>query len=266
MTRISRTFEQLKKQKRKALITYITAGYPSMAATKKLVLELEKKGADIIELGVPFSDPLADGPTIQYSSQEALKKGTSLEKILTLVTDLRKSTQIPLVLMTYYNPVFHMGLLRFAEKAQRAGVDGIIVPDLPPDEGRELMAVAQPRDLDTIFLLAPTSTEERINLVSKYSRGFVYYVSVTGVTGARQSLPQELKEGLAQVRKKTKLPLCVGFGVSTPEQARELSRGCDGIIVGSAIINIIRQNPGGDGYIGKVGRFISLLRQGMDKG
>jgi tryptophan synthase alpha chain len=264
MSRIAQTFENLKKQKRKALIAYITAGYPTLAATKKLVLELEKRGADIIELGVPFSDPLADGPTIQYSSQEALKKGASLEKILALVKDLRKKTQIPLVLMTYYNPVFHLGLRAFAEKAQAAGVDGVIVPDLPPDEGQELITVAYPRGLDTIFLLAPTSTEERVALVSQYSRGFIYYVSVTGVTGARQSLPRELKPGLNQVRAKTSLPLCVGFGISTPSQAKELSRVCDGVIIGSAIVNIIRQAPPGDAYITRTGKFIAQLRRALD--
>ncbi len=263
MSRIAQTFENLKKQKRKALIAYITAGYPSLPATKKLVLELEKRGADIIELGVPFSDPLADGPTIQYSSQEALKKGASLDKILALVKSLRRKTQIPLVLMTYYNPVFHLGLKSFAEKARRAGVDGVIVPDLPPEEGRELVAQTQPRGLDTIFLLAPTSTEARIATVSQYSRGFIYYVSLTGVTGARKSLPKELKQGLNQVRQKTSLPLCVGFGISTPQQARELSRSCDGVIVGSAIINLIRQSAG-DAYLTKVGRFVAQLRRALD--
>ena len=194
--RIEEAFKRLKEKNQKALIPFITAGDPDLDKTGELVMAMEKAGADIIELGVPFSDPIADGPIIQRASYRALKGGVSLRKILGLVKDLRRETSVPIVLMTYYNPVFKYGLSEFVKDAVGAAVDGIIVPDLPPEEGRGIIEEGMKAGLDTIFLIAPTSTRERIKMISALSRGFIYYVSLTGVTGARESLPTEVEESV----------------------------------------------------------------------
>ena len=241
MNRIDKKFKELKEQKKKAFIAYVCAGDPDIATTKKLVLELDKCGVDIIELGVPFSDPLADGPTIQRASQRALKKKINLIKIFSLVSSLRKQTQIPIVLMGYYNPIFDYGVLRFIKDAKSAGADGAIIPDLIPEESDEFVFIARQYDLKTIFLVAPTSSKERIRLIAKRSNGFIYYVSLTGVTGARETLPAHIKEHITKIRGITKRPVCIGFGVSTTEQVKGLVKFCDGVIVGSAIINRIEK-------------------------
>jgi tryptophan synthase alpha chain len=255
---VSRIASVFGKTKRKALIPYVTVGYPSVEATLEVVPLLAKNGADIVELGIPFSDPLADGVTIQRSSYNALQKGITTRICLDVAKKLREKVSVPLVFMTYYNPVFHYGLEEFCKACTDSGIDGLIIPDLPPQEGADLEAVAGEKDLDLIYLLAPTSPEERIKLVGQRSRGFIYLVSVTGVTGARDRLPADLAAFVSRVRKTVRQPLCVGFGISTPQQAQQVANVADGAIVGSRIIQLME---GGD--MGKVGEFIRGLREAL---
>jgi tryptophan synthase alpha chain len=224
-----------------AFIPYVTVGYPSVEATLKVVPLLAESGCDIVELGIPFSDPLADGTTIQKASFHALQNGVTPELCLQVARQLSQKVEVPLVFMTYFNLVFHYGLEAFCHACAEAGIDGLIIPDLPPEEGSELEAVTQGHGLDLIYLLAPTSTEERIRLVAERSRGFIYLVSVTGVTGARNRLPPELGAFVARVRRIASQPLCVGFGISTPEQAEQVARIADGVIVGSHLIQLMEQ-------------------------
>jgi tryptophan synthase alpha chain len=259
MNRIERKFRQLKKDKKKAFIAFITAGYPGLSATEKLVYEFSKTGVDIIELGVPFSDPIADGPVIQESSFEALRKGVNLGRILKLVKKIRKKTDIPICLMTYYNPVYCFGEERFLKEAVFSGVDGVIIPDLPPEEGLEFSRKAKKLDIDVIFLLSPTSTEKRSRLVSSASRGFIYYVSLTGVTGARKKLPSDLKKHILKIKGRTDKSVCVGFGVSTREQIRQICQVADGVIVGSAIVKKIKENINKPDLVKRVKVFVKGL-------
>ncbi|MEW6584499.1 MAG: tryptophan synthase subunit alpha [Nitrospirota bacterium] len=245
LTRIDRTFKTLRKNGKKAFIPYFMAGDPSLDRTRDIVLLFEQCGADIVELGVPFSDPLADGPTIQRASERALAGGTILKKVIAFVEDVRRVTQIPLILMTYFNPVFKYGVENFVDHAARAGVDGVIIPDLPPDEADDLRHAARRANLNTIFLLAPTSTHERIKIVSRASGGFIYYVSITGITGSSLLLDGSLQTSLAKIKEYTNKPVAVGFGVSTSEEAAEVARAGDGVIVGSAIIKKSLEDPGG---------------------
>lgn len=245
MNRIEKTFKELKSLNKKAFIPYIMAGDPSVERTRDLVLVLEECGADIIELGVPFTDPLADGPTIQRAAERALKGGVTLRGVLALVKDLRTKTKVPLVLMTYYNPVFKYGEERFVKDAKDAGVDGVIIPDLPPDEAGELIKTAKKAGLATIFLLAPTSTEDRIKKVAAASLGFIYYVSMTGITGAQILLDGSVGKSINNIRSITDKPVTVGFGISTPEEAGTVSGISDGVIVGSAIVRKIQEAPEG---------------------
>lgn len=262
-SRIEKTFNKLKQNNQKALIPFITAGDPDLDTTKRLVIEMEKVGADIIELGVPFSDPIADGPAIQKASYRSLKAGTTLKKIIGLVKELRRTTEIPLVLMTYYNPVFKYGISEFVRDATDAGVDGIIIPDLPPEEGEGIIEEGKRRGLNTIFLLAPTSTKERIKMVASVSTGFIYYVSLTGVTGARETLPETVEASVNKIRKATDKPIAVGFGISTAEQARRIAAFADGVIVGSAIVNVIEKNLGKPDLIEAVSDFVKTLKEGI---
>lgn len=243
MTRISATFKKLRKEGKKAFIPYFMAGDPSLEKTKDVVLLFEECGADIIELGVPFSDPLADGPTIQRASERALQNGVTLRKVISLVKDLRKKTQIPFVLMTYFNPVFKYGITDFIKDAKDAGVDGMIVPDLPPDEATDFIRLSKKAALDTIFLLAPTSTEDRIQKVTKASSGFIYYVSITGITGANLLLDGSMEVLIAKIKRFTSKPVAIGFGVSTPEDASAVASVSDGVIVGSAIVKKLQESP-----------------------
>jgi len=236
MSRISERFKRLKKQGKKAFIPYITAGYPSYERTKEFINILEDCGADIIEIGVPFTDPVADGPVIQRAVEQALQDGMTLRRTISLVSEIRKHTEIPIVLMTYYNPVFKYKEDFFVRDAKEAGVDGIIVPDLPPDEAGSLIRLSRAEGIDTIFMLAPTSTTDRIKLVAKSSRGFIYYVSITGITGARLEIDPQVKEAIEMIKNSYNMPVCVGFGVSTPEEAKEVASISDGVIVGSAIV------------------------------
>lgn len=242
INRIEKKFRDLRKLKKKAFIAYITAGDPSLSITKKIVLALEDSGADIIELGIPFSDPLADGPTIQAASHRALLKGVNLKKIFSLVAELRRKTKIPIVFMTYYNPVLRYGIQDFVANCKKIGVDGVIVPDLPFEEAGDLIKLSKAYGIATIFLAAPTSTRDRISNIVKKSSGFIYYVSLTGVTGARVKLPPEVTSNVRVIKSMTNKPVVVGFGISTPGQVRKVSMVADGVIVGSAIVKIVGNN------------------------
>jgi tryptophan synthase alpha chain len=239
---IKKTFRKLQKEGRKAFIPYIMAGDPDLERTREIVRLFEECGADIIELGVPFSDPLADGPTIQQASERALRNGVTLRNVIALVKGLGQAIRIPIVLMTYYNPVFKYGIKDFISDAREAGVDGVIIPDLPPDEATEFIVLSKKARLNTIFLLAPTSTEKRIKKVARASSGFIYYVSITGITGAELLLDGSMEMLISNIRKYTKKPIAVGFGVSTPEEAAAVSRISDGVIVGSAIVKRIHND------------------------
>jgi len=256
MNRIDRTFKELRKNGRKALIPYIMAGDPDLDATIKHINDLESSGADIIELGVPFSDPLADGPTIQKAAERSLQKGTTLRKVLNLVKEVRKTSEIPLILMTYYNPIFKLGVESFITKAVKAGVDGVIIPDLIPDEADEFMKLSRQHNLDTIFLLAPTSTNDRIKKVTKASTGFIYFVSITGITGAKLSMGSPMKKNLAAINSATKKPVAVGFGVSTAKEAASVAKMADGVIIGSAIVKLIAKGKNIKSFIKNVRKAI----------
>jgi len=235
-SRISRRFASLRAAGEMGLVAYITAGDPSLSATLQFVLALAEAGADVIELGVPFSDPLADGPTIQRASERALKAGTALAAVLDLVRDIRKSSEVALVLFGYYNPILQMGIEKFAAEASSAGADGVLVTDLTPEEADDYLAVLRRQGLDTIFLAAPTSDDERLRKVSAASTGFLYLISRTGVTGAKDSLPDDLPALLRRTRQFTKLPVAVGFGISLPGQVSVLGGLADAAVVGSALV------------------------------
>ena len=253
MSNLSKAFS-----KRKALITFITAGDPSLSVTERLIYDLERSGADVIELGVPFSDPLADGPVIQASHLRALKRDASLADVFKLVSRVRKKTQIPMCFMLSYNLILKYGLERFYEQAGKVGVDGAIVPDLPPEESR---VASRESRVDNIFLVAPTSTDERIKLVAEKSSGFIYLISVTGITGKRERLAEDLQNLVSRVRKYSKLPVAVGFGISKPSHAAEVAKIADGAIVGSAIVDLIAKKK-----IKAVSKFVSSLRKAIDAG
>lgn len=245
MNRIDKRFNELKVKGEKAFIAYITAGDPDLASTKRVALALESAGVDILELGIPFSDPIADGPTIQAASYRALEARTTLEKIFAMVKRLRRGTDMPIVFMTYYNPVLRYGLRRFFANCRGYGVDGIIVPDLPCEEAGDLIKLARINKIATIFLASPTSTPKRIRNIAKNSRGFIYYVSLTGVTGARSELPEDIASKIKAIKSVTDKPVAVGFGVSNRKQAGQIAAAADGVIVGSAIVKMIGEakNP-----------------------
>ncbi|HLX45997.1 MAG TPA: tryptophan synthase subunit alpha [Bryobacteraceae bacterium] len=242
---------------RKALIAYITAGDPTPERTPELVAALERGGADLIELGVPFSDPIADGPVIQRGAERALKAGTNVHKVLDIARTIRKTSKIPLLLFTYMNPVLRYGLAKLASDAKEAGIDGCLLTDLSVEEASPYVGAMRASGLDTVFLAAPTSTPERLKLVAEYSTGFIYLVSRTGVTGEQASLSGSVQPLIDSMRAVTKLPLAVGFGISTPQQARDVARMADGVVVGSAFVRLIEQN-------GDLETYTRSLRQGMD--
>ncbi|MBS0152565.1 MAG: tryptophan synthase subunit alpha [Nitrospira sp.] len=261
--RLDSTFSRLRQNKEKALIAYLMAGDPGLAETEQLVVALEQAGADIIELGVPFSDPIADGPVIQQAAERALKNGTSLRLILAAVTSLRQRTEIPIILMLYYNSIHAMGCEEFCKAASDAGVDGLIVPDMPPDEAGPLKGPADAVGLSLIFLLAPTSTTDRRKLVAKESHGFVYYVSLTGITGAKLSNATDIQQNIEKLRKVSAAPVAVGFGVATPEDAARVSKMADGVIVGSAIVKQIAAHQQDPGMVKHVATFVQSLKAAM---
>jgi len=262
MSRIEDKFAYLKGRGETALVTFVTAGDPDLAATEEIVLQLERSGCDLIELGVPFSDPMADGPTIQLSSERALASGTTLPGILELVKRLRMRTQVPIVLMGYFNPIFIYGAERFAVDAAAAGVDGLLVVDLPPEEAAELKGATDQSGLDLIFLLTPTSDSSRVEAVSRLGRGFIYYVSVAGVTGARSAVADTLAARVTSVRDELNLPLVVGFGISDPSQAAQVAKVADGVVVGSALVKYFERYQGAE-LLQELGAFVADLKAGV---
>ena len=263
MSTIERTFARLRAEGRAALMPFLTMGFPERDSALELVPAVVEGGADLVELGVPFSDPLADGATIQAASQRALENGMTLALCLEQAAALRaRGITVPFVLMGYYNPILQMGEVLFAERAAAAGIQGVIVPDLPPEEAGALQEALRRHGLDLIFLLAPTSDEERVRLVAQRASGFIYLVSLTGVTGARDRLPPGLEAFVARVRRATSLPLAVGFGISRPEHVAQVARVADGVIVGSALIRAIAQatNPAEAAR-----QFVASLKRGMDE-
>ncbi|MDK2820238.1 MAG: tryptophan synthase alpha chain [Clostridia bacterium] len=258
VNRLTKAFSARKTEGRKALIIYLSAGDPSLEMTARAVQELSEAGVDIIELGVPFSDPIADGPVIQAASNRALSSLTNLKKIIELVKELRSKVKIPLVLMSYYNPFLQYGIERLAADLDAAEADGVIIPDLPLEENTFLRESLDKKNIATIPLVAPTTPKERLNKITKTASGFVYCVSLTGVTGAREDLPPGIKEYLERVRDITDIPIAVGFGINGPEQARQLSPLCDGIIVGSAVVRTLHEEG-----ISKTIELVKKLRQSI---
>jgi len=261
MSRLDTTFDKLKVERRKALMPYLPLGYPTLETSCQLIRAAAEAGADVIELGVPFSDPLADGPVIQHATHVALQNGITLAKCFEFAREAREwGVTIPLVLMGYYNPLLDFGLEVCARAAQASGVDGFIVPDMPPEEASALDAACRAYDLDLIFLAAPTSTQERLRIIADATRGFLYLVSVTGVTGARDQVAAGLGEFVGRVRAITSKPICVGFGIASVESARDVADVADGVIVGSALVSRI----GNDNAVKAARTFISELRSGID--
>ena len=268
-TRIAQRFAELRASGELGIIAYITAGDPSLDATYKFVLALAEAGADVIELGIPFSDPLADGPTIQRASERALKAGTTLAGVLDLVRRIRESSQVPLILFGYYNPIFQMGVEKFAAAASAAGADGVLVTDLTPEESVDYRRILAAHRLDTVFLGAPTSTDERLATIAACTSGFLYLISRTGVTGAKDSLPDELPALLRRARAITKLPIAVGFGISLPGHVSLLGGLADAAVVGSALVSEIENAKSVDAaataLAARVGTLKEAARHGLSR-
>jgi tryptophan synthase alpha chain len=260
MGRIGERFAALRARGERALIPFVTAGDPDLATTQSIVLALAQAGADLIEIGIPFSDPLAEGPTVQRASERALRSGASLRRVLELVKTLRPQLDVPLVLMGYANPILAMGERNFAEAAREVGVDGVIVVDLPPDEDEVLYPALAAVGIDAILLAAPTTQPARLALLARKTRGFLYYVSLTGVTGARSELARGVEEAVRSVRAISDVPVCVGFGVSTAEHARDIGRFADGVVVGSALIDVIQRAGPGPAAIDAAVGFVKQLK------
>lgn len=267
--RIARRFAALRQQRRGGLVTFITAGDPDLSTSMEILRRLPSAGADLIELGMPFSDPMADGPAIQASSQRALRNGQTLRRTLGMVAAFRQSDpETPLILMGYYNPIYIYGVQSFVEDAKQAGVDGLIVVDLPPEEADELLTPAVAAGIDLVFLVAPTTDDMRLSRVLGYARGFVYYVSITGITGTRSASLADVAEAIGRIRGHTRLPIAVGFGIKTPEQAAAVARSADAVVVGSALVAKVAEHldasgaplPGmAEGVIG----LVSTLARGV---
>lgn len=266
MSRLAARFAQLRARGERALLPFLTAGDPSLEATPELVLAAAAAGADAIEIGVPFSDPIAEGPVIQRASERALRAGANLRRVLQLVAQLRPQIEAPLLLMGYANPFYAMGAETFAAGAAEAGVDGVICPDLPPEEGAEFYAALAERGVDGVLMAGPTTTPQRLAQLARQTRGFLYYVSLTGVTGARNRLAPGIEAGVRAARQSAAIPICVGFGVSTPEQAGEIGRYADGVVVGSALVSRIEEaaNPGAAAEA--VARFVAALKAPLAAG
>jgi len=259
LSRIQETFARLKKEGRRAFIPFITAGDPDLETTYELLIELARAGANLIELGVPFSDPVADGPVIQRASERALRHGFGLAEILELVARVREKTRVPLVLFSYFNPLLQFGLERLSREAARAGVDGLLVTDLVPEEAKEFSSTLRTRELDMIFLVAPTSTDERLKMVAERATGFIYAVSRAGVTGARDEMTRDAERLVARVRLFSDLPVAVGFGISTASQVRDVWRYADAAVVGSALVAEIERHAGATDLTDRIGAFAGTL-------
>jgi tryptophan synthase alpha chain len=265
-TRITRRFDELRRTGELGLVAYLTAGDPTLEATERIVLALAEAGADVIELGVPFSDPLADGPTIQRSSERALRSGTTLARVLGLVKRLRPKTEVPLMLFSYFNPVLQMGLEAFADAAAAAGADGVLITDLTPEEAGTYRRVVLARGLDTIFLAAPTTTDQRLQRIAEASTGFLYLISRTGVTGAREVLPDDLPALVRRARANTRLPIAVGFGISLPGHVSILGGLADAAVVGSALVQEIESATSVDAAAWVVAERVRALKQAASRG
>ena len=264
--RIARRFRALADAGELGLVAYITAGDPSFAASEKIVLAAAEAGADVIELGVPFSDPVADGPTIQRASERALRGGATLAGVIDLVRRVRAASDVPLILFSYFNPILQMGVEKFADAASAAGADGVLVTDLTPEEAGEYRKALEARGLDTIFLAAPTSTDERLKMIAGCSSGFLYLISRTGVTGERDSMPEDLPALVRRVRRATKLPLAVGFGISLPEHVSVLGGIADAAVVGSALMAEIEKSATVDAAVAAVAARVRVLKQAARAG
>lgn len=263
MGRIGEKFKSLRAKNEKALIVYLTAGDPSLAVTKKLILALENAGVDILEIGVPFSDPTADGPVIQAASQRALKTGTTLKKVLKMVAEIRQTSQIPILLFGYFNPIFAYGVGKFAKDAREAGVDGVLVVDLPPEEAQELRIYSDVAGLDFISLVAPTTGRDRLKNIIQSATGFLYYISITGVTGAAAPKIGDIARDVSKIRKLTKMPIAVGFGISSAAQAKEIGAVADGVVIGSAIVKLIDENRNSSELINIVSDYTREIKEAL---
>ena len=261
--RIKKKFRELRARAEAALIPFVVAGDPDLETTRRLIIDLERRGADLIEIGVPFSDPMADGPANQRSLARGLGAGASIAAILSMVSEIRRETEIPIILYGYYNPIFHYGCEQLCADAARAGVDALLVVDLPMEEAGELKHPARAHGLDLIQLLAPTTPIERSRKIARSASGFLYYVSVTGVTGARTHLASDLSAHIRELRSVTDLPLCVGFGISTPEQAAEVAAIADAVAVGSAISLLIESHTSSGDVIAAVGGLVGAMKDAM---
>jgi tryptophan synthase alpha chain len=263
MGRIGNKFDFLRGRKEKALIVYLTAGDPSFEITKKLIFGLEKAGVDILEIGVPFSDPTADGPVIQAASQRALKAGTTLEGVLDLVTEVRKVSEIPIVLFGYFNPIFAYGVQKFAGAGRKAGVDGVLVVDLPYEEAKELRIYTDAVGIDFISLIAPTTDRKRLSKIAADATGFLYYISITGITGTAAPKIDNIKSEVKKIRKIISLPVAVGFGISRPQQAREIARFADGVVIGSAVVRLIDKNKNNPDLVKIVSAYAREIKKAL---
>jgi tryptophan synthase alpha chain len=266
MGRIGERFAALRARGERALVPFVTAGDPDLATTERLLLALAEAGADLLEVGVPFSDPMAEGPTIQRSSERALRTGTSLRRILNLLRSVRPRLDVPVILMGYANCFFAMGERNFADAARTVGVDGVIVVDLPPEEGTVLHAALRECGVDPILLAAPTTTPARLAMLAKETRGFLYYVSLTGVTGARDALAADVENSVRAIRKLSDVPVCVGFGVSTPEHAARIGSFADGVVVGSALVDRIERAASPDAAVEAAAEFVERLKAPLRAG
>jgi tryptophan synthase alpha chain len=266
MSRLDAAFSRLRTAGERALVAYFMGGDPSLEVTGRLVREAARQGADVVELGAPFSDPLADGPVVQRAGARALAGGTSLVRVLEAVADLRRDVSVPMVLMTYYNPLLAFGLQAFAETAAKAGLDGVLVPDLPIEEADPLRTQTDAAGVDLAQFVAPTTTGPRLGRIARQSRGFIYLVSLTGVTGERRELPPGLAGQIRALRRVTTKPVCVGFGISTPEQVGMVGDLADGVIVGSAIVRCVEEHAGSPSLVSEVGRFIAALKAPLRHG
>ena len=263
MNRIDKTFQALARKGEKALVPFLTAGDPDLGITRELIRAVEENGADILEIGVPFSDPTSDGPVIQRSAEIALKAGSSLPRVLEMIADIRTESELPIVLYGYYNPIFRYGVERFAADAAAAGVDAVLVVDLPPEEVDEILPYLRAKGIHFIFILAPTSDASRVRKVVRKASGFLYYVSMTGVTGANAVQPASVRPAIDALRSQTDLPIGVGFGVSSPEQAAAVAEFADAAVVGSAIMRVVDAHRGSDRIVAEVGAFIRKLKEGV---
>src|SRR2546423_2125936 len=259
MSRIADTFADLRRENRRGFIPFITAGDPDLQTTKELIVELARVGSTVIELGIPFSDPMADGPVIQRASERALRHGFGIDDVLQVVSDARKGTNVPIILFSYFNPLLQFGIERLAREAKGAGVDGVLVTDLVPEEAGEFASILQANDLDMIFLVAPTSTDERLKMVADRASGFIYAVSRAGVTGQRDEMSAEAEKLVNRVRQFSDLPIAVGFGISTPKHVRDVWRYADAAVVGSAIVKVVAESSSGSVAVSNVGQVVRQL-------